>query len=40
VKKILRVVIAALLLAGSLSVYSVADGSNPPPCNPYTRQCP
>ena len=40
VKKVIRVLIASLLLAGSLSVYSVADGPNPPPCSPTTRQCP
>jgi hypothetical protein len=39
VKKIIRVLIASLLLAGSLSVYSLADGPSPPPCNPNTKQC-
>ena len=39
VKKIIRVLIASLLLAGSLSVYSVADGGNPTPCSPVTRVC-
>jgi hypothetical protein len=40
VKKVIRVLIASLLLAGSLSVYSVADGPNPPPCSPTTKICP
>ena len=39
VKKVIRVLIASLLLAGSLSVYSVADGPNPTPCSPTTKQC-
>lgn len=39
VKKVIRVLIASLLLAGSLSVYSLADGPNPPPCSPTTKQC-
>jgi len=36
VKKIIRVLIASLLLAGSLSVYSLADGPTPPACKPGT----
>jgi hypothetical protein len=39
VKKIIRVLIASLLLAGSLSVYSLADGGGPTPCNPDTKIC-
>jgi hypothetical protein len=39
VKKIIRVLIASLLLAGSLSVYSLADGPAPTPCNPTTKAC-
>lgn len=39
VKKVIRVLIASLLLAGSLSVYSLADGPSPTPCSPTTRQC-
>jgi hypothetical protein len=39
VKKVIRVLIASLLLAGSLSVYSLADGPNPPPCSPTTKIC-
>lgn len=39
VKKVIRVLIASLLLAGSLSVYSLADGPNPTPCSPTTKQC-
>jgi hypothetical protein len=39
VKKIIRILIASLLLAGSLSVYSVADGSQPTPCSPNARTC-
>jgi hypothetical protein len=38
-KKVLRVLIATLLLAGSLSVYSLADGPSAPPCNPTTKAC-
>jgi len=38
-KKIIRVLIASLLLAGSLSVYSLADGPSPTPCSPTTRVC-
>ena len=38
-KKVIRVLIASLLLAGSLSVYSLADGPNPTPFSPTTRQC-
>jgi hypothetical protein len=38
-KKVLRVLIASLLLAGSLSIYSLADGPSPPPCNPTTKAC-
>ena len=36
VKKVIRVLIASLLLAGSLSVYSLADGPEPPACKPGT----
>jgi hypothetical protein len=39
VKKIIRVLIASLLLAGSLSVYSLADGSGPTPCSPTAKTC-
>jgi len=39
VKKIVRILIASLLLAGSLSVYSLADGPNPTPCSPTTKVC-
>jgi hypothetical protein len=39
VKKIIRILIASLLLAGSLSVYSLADGPNPTPCSPTSKQC-
>jgi hypothetical protein len=39
VKKIVRVLIVSLLLAGSLSVYSLADGPNPTPCDPVTKSC-
>ena len=39
VKKIIRILIASLLLAGSLSVYSVADGGGPTPCSPTTHKC-
>ncbi|HEY6938096.1 MAG TPA: hypothetical protein VI424_13140 [Terriglobales bacterium] len=39
VKKIIRILIASLLLAGSLSVYSLADGPSPTPCSPTTRVC-
>jgi hypothetical protein len=39
VKKIIRILIASLLLAGSLSVYSLADGPSPTPCSPVTRVC-
>ncbi len=38
-KKIIRVLIASLLLAGSLSVYSLADGGGPVPCSPTAKQC-
>ena len=38
-QKIIRILIASLLLAGSLSVYSVADGGNPTPCSPTTKVC-
>jgi len=39
VKKVIRILIASMLLAGSLSVYSLADGPNPTPCSPTTKQC-
>ena len=39
VKKVIRILIASLLLAGSLSVYSLADGPSPTPCSPTTRVC-
>ena len=39
VKKVIRILIASLLLAGSLSVYSLADGPNPTPCSPTTKVC-
>ena len=39
VKKVIRILIASLLLAGSLSVYSLADGPSPTPCSPTTKVC-
>lgn len=38
-KKVIRILIASLLLAGSLSVYSLADGSGPAPCSPTAKTC-
>jgi len=40
VKHFLRVLIATLLLLGTLSTVSLADGTSPPPlCKPGVKTC-
>jgi len=37
--KLLRLVLATLLLMGTCSVASFADGTEPPPCYPGAPNC-